>query len=384
MSGFLTLQLEIQKFFSGTAVGGASIDLSVLKQAKEKLVSQVDLMNGLLNVTKKTSTSPLGDLLQSVLDSHPQSSGRNRPVIDAPIFLRALSQPSYLESKFWQQFGEIITTALIVYFSIPAALAGGKFSNELKLGHIEMLSTIPGVRLMHSALAWCICVAAMLGIWGLAVFLFFSVTLNFCTVFIPVINLFLLGVALAPISMSISMILQRSDAVVVVVPTVVFVLMLPGLLYFDMAFDSQRTIATELILCLSPPSAAALVLRQMCSLEALGYTMTWCTVSPGAKTPLYCYTMMLVVDAVLYTIIVIGASEFSSNIYVSNIGDDTDGVLSPDDLYFSKICKSYSGLQGSVSVLTDISGAARIGTVTTILGSNGAGIFMPCRYTLIK
>lgn len=227
---------------------------------------------------------------------------------------------------------------------------------------------------MHSALAWCLCVWHVLVFWAVATALFFYGVLWNCNVLIPTINLVLLGASLAPLASTMSVLIQRTDAIVVIIPTVVFFLMLPGLIYFDMAFDDQRTIVTELLLCLSPPSAAALVLRQMCSLEALGHTTTWHTLSPGAETPLYCYTIMLLFDLLLYSIFLIGVSElFSIGPNSGHRSADCERGFESHDLYVTNLNKEYSVMDGSIPVLSNINVRARLGTVTTILGSNGAG-----------
>jgi hypothetical protein len=39
----------------------------------------------------------------------------------------------------------MITTALIVYFSLPAAVTAGAFRREVAGGQLDSLSTLPGV-----------------------------------------------------------------------------------------------------------------------------------------------------------------------------------------------------------------------------------------------
>ena len=68
---------------------------------------------------------------------------------------------------------------------------------------------------------------------------------------------------IGPIAMILGAIVRRADTLVVVVPIAVFITMLPGLLYFDLAFDLQRSMLLELVLCTLPPSAVALALRQV-------------------------------------------------------------------------------------------------------------------------
>ena len=379
-SGFLTLQHEIQNFFTTTFIGGTAIHKRIFDENSEKFQSQMEFIGSFLNGTTNSgdnTTSPLAELISRVMRTRHLKYRKNAPIIDTPVFLRALAQPSYLQSKYWQRFGEIITTCLILYFSIPAALAGGSFSTELRQGRIEVLSTLPGVRVMHSALAWCLCVWHILVFWAVATALFFYFVLWHCNVLIPTVNLVLLGAALAPLAFTMSVLIQKTDAIVVIIPTLVFVLMLPGLLYFDMAFDAQRSIVTELLLCLSPPSAAALILKQICALEALSHTTSWNTLSSVAETPLYCYSVMLFFDLFLYSVFMIGISELYS--IGPNSGHrcaDPGNGFESHDLYVTNLNKEYTVLDGSIPVLSNINVRARLGTVTTILGSNGAGIFV--------
>jgi ABC-type multidrug transport system ATPase subunit len=384
-SGFLSLQMELQNYFSTTPVGGSDISGNTLAESRSKFQAQLAFIGGLLNASAPppgagtaggNSTSALADAIGAALSSHSRLYNRRAPVIETPLFLRALPQPSYMQSKFWQQFGEIITTCLIIYFCIPAALVGGKLSQELRLGHIEVLSTLPGVRVMHSALAWCVGCWAMVLLWAVAAVVFFNIVLVGCNALIPTLTLLLLGMSLAPIAIMISILLKASDAVTVVVPSVVFVLMLPGLLYCDMAFDAQRTITTEMLLCLSPPSAAALVLRQVCALEALGREVGWGTLSPGAETPMYGYAMMLAFDVVLFALFMVGVSEFAA--CGPRLGcpphQDEEDFTDPRQLYVTSVSKGYTVYGGAtVSVLSGINSRLAVGTVTSLLGSNGAG-----------
>lgn len=382
-SGFLTLQLEIQNFFSTTSVGGAAIERNIMEETQKRFQSQMSFMDKLMNSSAPgaNKTSPFDQFLTSVLSLQHKIYNKNAPVIDTPIFLRALSQPSYLQNKFWQQFGDIMTTCLVVYFCIPAVIVASRLSSEIKNGQIEILSTLPGVRIMHSAIAWCLCVVRILALWFGATLIFFYIVLESSDALIPAVNLLLLGLSLAPIAVTLTILVKQSDSVVVIIPTVVFVLMLPGLLYFDMAFDEQRTITTELLLCLSPPSAAAIVIRQLCSLESLGHGMKWTTLSPVANTPLFSYTYMLLFDIILYTIFMIAVSEIVAYSPIANRSAQAAGpIFEANELYLTGIGKEYGGLTGTVPVLTNICGRARIGTVTTLLGSNGAGEFLVAKF----
>ena len=111
--------------------------------------------------------------------------------------------------------------------------------------------------------------------------------------------------------MGLGTIITKAEALVVAVPTFVFVAMLPGLLYVDLAFDVQRSVGVELLLSLSPPSAAALVLREVCSLEALAIAATWRTPAPISQTPLYAYSLVLLLDFVVYLLIALALVDYT-------------------------------------------------------------------------
>jgi len=95
--------------------------------------------------------------------------------------------------------------------------------------------------------------------------------------------------------------IRNADALVVAIPTLVFVMMLPGLLYFELAFDVQKSMFFELLLCLLPSCGAALILRLICGAEAMNVGVTWGYVTSVSDTPLYFYFLVLLFDVVLYT-----------------------------------------------------------------------------------
>lgn len=98
-------------------------------------------------------------------------------------------------------------------------------------------------------------------------------------------------------------IITNADTLVVIIPTLVFVIMLPGLLYFDLAFDVQRTFINEMFMCLLPPSGVALILRYLCSFEGSNVKVSWHTRVPISNTPMYWYIIMLVIDILLYLLV---------------------------------------------------------------------------------
>ena len=241
-----------------------------------------------------------------------------------------------------------------------------------------------------------------------------------------------------PIGIIISTAVKRAEAAVIVVPTAVFLTMLPGILYYDLAFDMQRSFSMEVLLCLLPPSAAVMVMRSLCTMEALHSPLTWSTQAVVSNTPIHVYCAVLVFDFFLYCLVaeIYTWSEFrpqkrsfitptgaatvsdtdlpqshshsriegrsvggipvlgfplhiatssthygvgvdpevpcahpdrSSSIHTSRMMDNTG-------LRVVSVSKSYETFDGSiVDVLMDVSADLMVGSVTSLLGSNGAG-----------
>ena len=95
-------------------------------------------------------------------------------------------------------------------------------------GQIDSLSTLPGVRPAHAAAAWLACAAAWTFLNFLCCAAYFLAVLRHSTALVPAVNLFLCGLALGPLAMALGCVVTRADALVVAVPTAVFVFMLPG------------------------------------------------------------------------------------------------------------------------------------------------------------
>jgi hypothetical protein len=103
---------------------------------------------------------------------------------------------SLSQSLFWHTFGALTSIGLILYFCIPAAIAAGEFSRERAAGQLDVLSTLPGVWLVHSVGAWGVAVGLWVaGCTALAV-LFFAAVLNHSSVLMPSVTLLLLGLTL--------------------------------------------------------------------------------------------------------------------------------------------------------------------------------------------
>ena len=88
------------------------------------------------------------------------------------------------------------TAALILLFSVPSAVVAGAFCKELAEGHIDVLCSLPDVKVVHSAVAWCVSGCVWLAITALACLGFFWVILKHTSALIPTVTLTLCGLAL--------------------------------------------------------------------------------------------------------------------------------------------------------------------------------------------
>jgi ABC-2 type transport system ATP-binding protein len=97
------------------------------------------------------------------------------------------------------------------------------------------------------------------------------------------------------------MLVRRPESLVVDIPVIVFVLMLPGLLYHDLIFDVQRSKALELGICFLPPSAIALLLRELFYLESMNSKATLRSSLPISNTSFKSILGVLLLDCALYS-----------------------------------------------------------------------------------
>jgi hypothetical protein len=300
LSGFLSIQLEVQNFISSVGLGGPVIPTKVFGDAPSSFLKSSSVTRNIADaLIHSASNDDVFNAIVNTTSNHRDS----RPTLNTPLYHRAFPTHRYEQQTFWHVYGSMIATALIVYFSLPSAVTAGAFRREETGGQLDSLSTLPGLRAVHSAAAWCLCSA----FWSLFSFIvclvFFLAVLTHTNALIPAFSLFLCGLSLGPIAMALGCVVKRADALVVAVPTSVFVTMLPGLLYVDLAFDVQRSVWLELLMCLLPPSGAALVLREVCGLEALNIAAAWTSPSRISKTPIYAYTLVLLFDCVMYSIL---------------------------------------------------------------------------------
>jgi ABC-type multidrug transport system ATPase subunit len=206
---------------------------------------------------------------------------------------------------FWVTFGIILVPALILYSSLPASSSLGNFQAEHVGGQLDIMSTLPGVRLKHSFYSWWI---ASMG-WMIGNFvctwLFFQLVLRHSQAWIPSLILFLMTVALGPMALFLSRMVGQvrlDHTVVLVVPLIAFLWSLPGLLYFELAFDIQRSALYEAIITLlSPPAAAALALRLVFAYEAnhagviLQTQFPFSSFTVGAMIIILCFDVLVLI-----------------------------------------------------------------------------------------
>ena len=150
LSGFLTLQLEIQTFLASTGLGGPVIPTQALDGHRRPFDS---LILGPSAVTRSIAEALMDaisphDVFTTVVNST-SSQRQGRPTFSTPLYHRAFPTHRYEQSTFWHVYGSMIATALIIYFSLPAAVTAGAFRREVGGGQLDSLSTLPGTASLH-------------------------------------------------------------------------------------------------------------------------------------------------------------------------------------------------------------------------------------------
>lgn len=328
ISSFLTFQLEIQNFLAYLNFGGSVIPTDSFfdeNNFADELKIPKEFVNSILNAKVP------GDVFNSFMNITERYENFGKDSLSIPFYNRAYPTHRYSQNLFWHVYASMLPTVLILFFSIPAAVCAGAFWREYSGSQLEVLCTLPGIKVYHSVISWCICCSLWAFFYFMVSFMFFILVLKYDSAVIPSLTLLLCGIALAPLSILLGSVISRPDALVVAVPTFVFVSMLPGLLYPDLAFDVQRTMWFELVICLLPPSATALVIRQICSLEALNIHSTWKYPAPVSNTPLYYYALMLAVDCVIYSVLAvyfISTQKSNSSQYKTSSSQDKQSLSS--------------------------------------------------------
>lgn len=307
ISGFLTLQLELQNFLSVVGKGGPVIQTEVFKGQSRNFPQPSGFAREVADAIMLAGTrAAISHAVSNMTTNY------ERPNLYAPLYHRAFPTHMYMQQTYWHSFGSMIAAFLIIFFALPAAVTSGAFRREAEEGQLDVLSTLSpkmGTSAV-SASAWMLCCFA----WNLLSFfccwVYFALVLRHSYSVLPAVCLLLCGTALGPIALIVGNFVKRADTLVIAVPTVAFVSLLPGLLYSDLAFDVQRSLWLELMLCLLPPSGAALVLREICANEALSIAVTWNFSSSISRTPMYLHVLVLVFDCILYGYVAISMTHY--------------------------------------------------------------------------
>ena len=310
ISGFLTLQLELQNFLSLVGKGGPIVKTEVFKGQRRNFPQPSSAAQDIANAIM------LAETRQAISHAVSNVTSYERPNLYAPLYHRAFPTHMYIQQTYWHSFGSMIAALLIIFFSLPAAVIAGAFRREAEEGQLDILSTLPGVLCTHSAVAWTLCCLSWTLVSFLCCWVFFALVLRHSYSVLPAVCLLLCGAALGPMALIVGIFVKKADTLVVAVPTVVFVSLLPGLLYSDLAFDVQRTAWVELLLCLLPASGAALVLREICANEALQIAVTWTFTSSISQAPMYAYALVLLLDCAIYYAVAIAMVHFFMDLKV--------------------------------------------------------------------
>lgn len=89
-----------------------------------------------------------------------------------------------------------MTIALIILFVIPAAITLGCFKKESIDGQLDVLSTIPWVKTVHSFEAWYAVAFCGVATYGVLGYIFFRLILVKSSAFMPILGLLFMGISL--------------------------------------------------------------------------------------------------------------------------------------------------------------------------------------------
>lgn len=351
------MQFELQNFFSFCQLGGLPIERKRVGERHNKKYSNFtndgkevndsdirdpdgssfSFLNDYIAPAILTSTT-LDNLFENLVNI--SAMDVPQPSISVPLYDRAYPTRGYAKDMFWHNLGTILSVTLVIYFSIPSALTAKDFSNGALKGQFDSLLTLPGVT-MHV-----LCTTAVASCWitsflpFLLVSFLFSVILKFTSPLIPVIALLLMSFSLGSIAVVISTLTKNVEAAVVMVPTTVFLMALPGMVYYDLAFDVQRTVLVESILCLLPPSAAIIILRSVCTMESLSLPLRLSTTSLVSNVPIATHMVLLVLDGAMFYAIAMACSWYQFQIREKNVTtlkaiqlEGVDATQNPGDAF---------------------------------------------------
>jgi ABC-type multidrug transport system ATPase subunit len=199
---------------------------------------------------------------------------------------------------------------------------------------------------------------------------------------------------------------KKPDSLILAIPAFTFISTLPGLLYFDLAYDTQRYLWIEVLLCLLPPSGIAILLRLCFSNEAIGISVGWMHRAPVSNTPALLFMGMLLFDAFLWLSLsawqidlrermprvkgndtsnwFLNRFKCSCNLFgwpipqnrYCEVGDNVDHQQYEKNdcaIEVLHLRKFYNSGSDSICVLDNINAQLSWRQITVLLGSNGAG-----------
>lgn len=239
-----------------------------------------------------------------------------QPSISVPLYDRAYPTRGYAKDLFWHNLGQILSVALIMYFSVPSAMTAKEFTRDALTGPFDSILTLPGMtmKVLCTAYVTTSWVISTLPFW--LILGFCSIILKFTSPWIPAISLLLMSMSLGSMAVVISSFTKNIETAVVLVPTTVFLMTLPGIVYYDLAFDVQRTVLIECILCVLPPSACVLILRSVCTMEALSSPLLLSTTSLVSHVPLFVHVGILTMDVVLFYALAVLCTDYQFQLQV--------------------------------------------------------------------
>lgn len=367
LSGFLTIQLEFQNFlrvlhFNGSlngTVNGTAVSSPELFGYHALTDIDVFPIGQEIFTLLEILSAPNGSMALDALNASTLTSMTS--VLHFPLYHRAFPTAGYAQVVFWRLFDTVMVLALVLFFSLPAALCMAGYAHE----DLEVMHTL-GVSRLHSLCAWWMTSTLLVGVFFLCTMLFFMLVLAASDPLLPALTLLLAALCLNPLGALLSILL--ADGVVLAIPLTAFMLVLPGILYACLAYDVTRTMAFELILTCNPLAGAALVLEGLFRCEALGVRLDWTYTSPTADTPIWA---LLAVQLLAVLVMHLTAAGIIWLIYKYR----TRHVIAGNNyaMRLQGISKAYHTQSGPVETLHGISSILCCNAVTVLLGGNGAG-----------
>ena len=264
LSGFLTLQLEIQNFLYSLGYGGHLIRTSVFDDNGGLNITDVStrsdnnnnyIIDEYRNLQSKHSsvsshrTAHEQDCMDGKYDEYGRTiDGISRPPsgaeLHSSVWLSPMPNHTQSQSAFWTIISNILIILLLILFSCPGIIASGIMMQEEKGGQQGLLLTI-GALPLYCLLGWCLAACYIIIIQGILTFLLMGLFMGFNASFHISILLSAFGVASIPFSFLIVGVFDRPGEIAVVVVLLgTLSSALPAYLYSALAFDIQRLVST--------------------------------------------------------------------------------------------------------------------------------------------